>query len=90
MSTGTIMVNRVTTDVTLPSMKLAFLMILAFLARRYSYQGQHNCKVVRDGEVNQWVGDLSDNLRKRVNYRLRGDRHLYSLAFGKNFRGGIA
>lgn len=51
-------------------------------ADRHSRTAKHKCNQVRDGQLNKWVGELSESMKTRLRYKRLGDAHLYKLATG--------
>lgn len=51
-------------------------------ADRHSRTAKHKCNQVRDGQINKWVGDLSESMAMRLHYYRQRNAHLYKLATG--------
>lgn len=53
------------------------------------YRPKHGYKQRRDGKMNRWAGEISEEMSKRIWHKVRGER-LYSLYVGNYHRGRMA
>lgn len=83
------MIDRLTTDL------LALLAIISLVRNWYKRTSCYHSKaahrpgVERDNKMNKWVGEISDEMRKRLLAKFRGER-IYSLYVGAYHRGSVA
>lgn len=56
---------------------------------RYHGKAVHRPNMERDNAMNKWVGEISDEMHKRLLAKFRGER-IYSLYVGAYHRGSMA
>lgn len=83
------MIDRMTTDMFTAFALVGLIAGWYKRTSRYHSRASHRLNVARDNQMNKWVGEISDEMRKRIAAKFRGDR-IYSLYVGAYHRRSVA